>query len=188
MKTGIRKGIAALGVTAAVLTATATETSAAVVVRESSEFSDSGEDVVCGLAIEYDLVGRVDFMIREGRPGTPTEFWSWRISTENVLTNPENGKSIVVSNKINQRDVNATLIEDDVYLYRFQIAGQHSVVRDSNGRVVYRENGLLVFEVVFDHGAPQGERYLSFELVAERGFPGSLDDEELCAGFLELIG
>lgn len=188
MRQSIRRGVAAIGVAAAVLTATATEASAAVIFNEDFEVVDSGQDDVCGLLVEYDYVENVRIMIREGRPGTPTEFWSWHGSSREVITNPENGKFIVITGQTNGRDVSATLIEDETYRYRFQSAGQHFVVRDGDGRVVYRENGLRVFEGVFDHAAPQGERVLSFELVAERGFPGALDDDDLCAGFLELVG
>jgi hypothetical protein len=168
-----------------VLTVTSAATSAAIVVKDDFEITDSGEREVCGLPIEYDFEANVRVMIRQGPPGTPTEFWSWQGSFREVITNPENGEFIVITGRFNDRDVSATLIEDDTYLYRFQSAGSTFVVTDSDGKVVYRENGLRVFEVVFDHGAPEGERVLSFELVAERGFPGYIDD--LCAGFLELM-
>lgn len=185
MRQGIRRGIAAVGVAAAVLMATATETSAEIIEKEEFEFTDSGEREVCGLLIEYDVVEKGRVMIREGRPGTPTEFWAWQGTFREVLTNPENGKFIVITGRYNNRDVSATLVEGETYRYRFHIAGQPFVVTDSTGKVVYRENGLRVFDVYFDYARPEGQRFLGSEFVAQRGYPGHIDD--LCSGFLELM-
>lgn len=185
MRPGIRKGVAAIGVAAAVLTATATETSAKVIVREDFEIENSGPVEVCELPVfsEYSESGRVT--IRQGPPGTPTEFWSWQGSFREVLTNPENGKFIVITGRYNNRDVSATLVEGEIYRYRFHVAGQPFVVSDSTGKVVYRENGLVVFDVYFDYAQPEGQRFLGSEFVARRGSPGFIED--LCPGFLELM-
>lgn len=182
----IRRSLAATAVTTLVLiTTTAADTSAAVILQEHFESSDSGSTSVCGLDVDYERTGSVTVTIRQGPAGAPTEFWSWVGSFREVLTNPENGAFIIISGRFNNRDVRATLIQDDVYRYRVHSAGQGFVVENSDGKVVYRERGLLAYDVWFDHGAPEGERFLGAELVAERGFPGAVDD--LCPGFLALM-
>ncbi len=135
MRQGIRRGVAAVAVAAAVLTATATETTAKIIDREDYEFTDSGDAEVCGLPIDYDFADSGRLQIRQGRPGTPTEFWSVQGSSREVITNPVNDKFIVITSRYHQRDVRATLVEDETYRFRFQIAANRSSSATATARL-----------------------------------------------------
>jgi hypothetical protein len=95
---------------------------------------------------------------------------------------------MVIRGKGNFREVKATHVEGDIYRFRVQLAGQPFVIESGAGDVVYRERGLLVFDVLFDtfgDDEPGGEE-LSFDLVGVRGYSGFIDD--LCPLVTELIG
>lgn len=127
-------------------------------------------------------------MIRHDKPGSPAFFASNTYSFREVVTNPETGQWIVITSKGNFRQVRATQVDGDVHLFRTHEAGQPFAIEDSTGRVVYRESGLLVYEVLFDtlgDDEPGGDE-LSFDVVAVRGYPGALDD--VCPLIEDLLG
>jgi hypothetical protein len=159
-----------------------------IVEREPWSFADSFTDEFCGIDAEFDIEASGLVMIRADRPGSTAFLASNRFEYREVITNPETGTSLVIRGKGNFREVKATQVDGDVYRIRAQTAGQHFVIEDSNGKVVYRDRGLLVFEILFDtlgDDVPGGEE-LSFELVEMHGHPGYLDD--ICPLALDLIG
>lgn len=168
--------------------APATMALAQVVERERWSFRDSYTDEICGMEVEIDEEASGLFMIRADRPGSTAFFASNLFEYREVITNPATGAWLVVRGRGNFREVTATQVEGDVYRFRAQTAGQHFVIEDQNGKAVYRDRGLLVFEILFDtfgDDQPGGEE-LSFELVAMRGHPGYLDD--ICPIALDLLG
>jgi hypothetical protein len=161
---------------------------ARIVERDRWSFSDSFSDEVCGIEVEIDAEASGRFTIRAGRPGSPAFFASNVYEWREVVTNPENGEWLVLRGKGNFREVKATQLDGDVYRFRAQEAGQLFVIEDRDGRVVYRDRGLLVYEIVLDtlgDDVPGGEE-LSFEVVEMRGFPGYLDD--ICDLARDLLG
>jgi hypothetical protein len=159
-----------------------------IVEREPWSFADSFTDEFCGIETHFDVEGSGLVMIRADRPGSTAFLLSNLFEYREVITNPETGASLVTRGKGNFREVRATQVESDLYRIRAQTAGQHFVIEDSNGNVVYRDRGLLVFEILFDtlgDDEPGGQE-LSFELVEMRGHPGYLDD--ICPLALDLIG
>lgn len=161
---------------------------ARIVERERYSIEDSFTDEFCGIKAEFDVEGSGLFMIRADRTGSTAFLASDRYEYRDVITNPETGEWLVIRGRANFREVKATQVEGDIYRFRAQTAGQHFVIEDRDGNVVYRDRGLLVFEILFDtlgDDVPGGE-VLSFELVEIRGHPGYLDD--ICPLALDLIG
>jgi hypothetical protein len=173
---------------AAMSIASASAATSRIVERERYSYADSFSDEFCGIEVEVDVEGSGLFMIRADRPGSTAFLASNVFEYRDVITNPVTGEWLVLRGKGNFREVRATQVEGDVYRFRAQTAGQHFVIEDRNGDVVYRDRGLLVFEILFDtlgDDQPGGEE-LSFELVEIRGHPGYLDD--ICPLVVDLIG
>jgi hypothetical protein len=182
-----RTTVVAALVTMMLLASTAAAT-ARIVERERWSFDESFDEEFCGIDTEVDVAGSGLFMLRADRPGSTAFLVSNVFEYRETITNPATGEWLVIRGKVNFRDVKATHVEGDIYRFRAQTAGQHFVIEDRHGKVVYRDRGLLVFEVLFDtlgDDEPGGEE-LSFELVEMRGHPGYLDD--ICDLALDLIG
>lgn len=188
MKQRTRRMLTVLVTGVALLLGTASLALASIVDRIHYSFTDSFTDEACGIEVEVELEGRGVFMVRQDKPGSPAFFASNNYSFREVVTNPQTGQWIVVTRKGNFREVKATHVDGDVYLFRAHESGQPFVIEDSSGRVVYRERGLLVYEILFDtlgDDEPGGEE-LNFDLVAVRGFPGAVDD--VCPIVQDLLG
>jgi hypothetical protein len=161
---------------------------AQIVERERWSIADSFTEEFCGIEADFDVEGSGLFMIRADRAGSTAFLSSNLFEYRETITNPATGASLVIRGKVHFREVKATQVAGDIYRFRAQTAGQHFVIEDQDGKVVYRDRGLLVFEIVFDtfgDDVPGGEE-LSFELVEMRGHPGFL--ENICPLALDLIG
>ena len=180
--------LAVLATAMALLVGSASAALATIVERIHYSFTDSFTEEVCGIEVEGETEGRGVFMIRQEKPGSPAFLASNNYSFRDVLTNPANGRWITITAKGNFREIKATQVEGSVYRFRAHEAGQPFTISDSTGRVVYRDSGLLVFDILFDtlgDDAPGGEE-LSFDVVAMRGFPGFIDD--VCPLIEDLLG
>jgi hypothetical protein len=172
---------------AGLLLGTAPAALAGMVEREQWSFSESFTDDFCGLDAEFEVEAHGQYMIRADKPGSSAFLFSNVFEWRDVITNPETGAWIVIRGRENHREVKATHVEGDIYRFRVQLAGQHFVIENSDGEVVYRNRGLLVFDQLFDtlgDDEPGGEE-LSWELVEMRGHPGYLDD--ICPLALDLL-
>jgi hypothetical protein len=161
---------------------------ATMVERERYSFTEEFTEEFCGIQADVDLEASGRVAIRADRPGSTAFLFSDLFDYREVITNPATGDWLVIRGKGNFREVKATQVEGDVYRFRAQTAGQHFVIEDRHGKVVYRDRGLLVFEILFDtlgDDVPGGEE-LSFEMVEMRGHPGYLDD--ICPLARDLIG
>jgi hypothetical protein len=184
----ILRGFAVLVAVPALLLGMASLTLANVVERDRYSFSDSFTDEDCGITVDVAVEASGVLMIRQDKPGSTAFLLSNVFQFREVITNSENGKSMVIRGKGNFREVRATHVEGDIYRFRAQLAGQPFVIESAAGDVVYRERGLLVFDVLFDtfgDDEPGGEE-ISFDVVGVRGYPGFIDD--LCPLVTELIG
>jgi hypothetical protein len=173
-------GLLALGQVSAAL--------ARIVERDRYTFTDEWTDEICGIDVEIEHEASGVFMIRsdskDPRPFYGSDVFEYRT----VVTNPANGKWAVERGRGNFRELRATHVEDDIFLFRAQLTGHHFIIENSDGEVVYRERGRLVFEILFDtlgDDVPGGE-FLGGELVEIRGHPGWIDD--LCPLAHELLG
>ena len=168
--------------------ASATTATAKIVERDRWAFIDAFSDEYCGIEVDFDVAASGRVMVRADRPGSTAFLATNQFEWREVITNPENGKSLTQRGKVNYREVKATPVGDGVYLFRAHSPGQPFVIENQAGKVVYRESGLLIFEILYDtfgDDQPGGEE-LSFEMVGMRGYPGALDD--VCGVVHDLIG
>lgn len=182
------RGMAVLVTAVTLLLGSASLTLAKVVERDRYSFTDSFTGEECGIVVEVESEVSGVFMLRRDKQNSPAFLLSDVFEYREVVTNPETGNWLVVRGKGNFREVKATQVDGDIYHFRAQLAGQHFVIENADGQVVYRDRGLLVFDVLFDtlgDDVPGGEE-LSFELAAVRGHPGFIDD--LCPLIHDLLG
>jgi hypothetical protein len=180
---------------AMVLVGWASTADARIVERGEYSFSDSFTDELCGdtaagpltVEVEAEYAGR--FQVRGDIPGSTAYLSATLSEFREVITNPETGKWLVVRGRTNSRDVTSTHVEGDIYRYRVQAAGQPFVVEDSNGKVVLRESGLLVYELVWETLSvdPYRGQLIDFEFVSAHGrFPA--EEDVFCQTVVALIG
>ncbi|MQA64119.1 MAG: hypothetical protein GEU86_22290 [Actinophytocola sp.] len=192
MTSRIMRSVAVLAAAAAVTVGLATQAHAAIVDRGS--WSESGTDSFddCGFVVDVQWSDPGSWKIQSRQPGSEAFYGSFAAEYRDVLTNPETGVWMVVYGKYTFREIKATHVEGDIYQFRQHTAGVPIVVEDSDGNVVLRDRGLVVWEQVFDtfgDGEPSGEP-ISFELVSTHDPHPELymTDEERCAKIAELIG
>jgi hypothetical protein len=172
---------------AGLLLASAPTASAQGVEREPWVYADTFTEDLCGTEVVIDVEAQGTFTIRQQRPGSPA-FLAANVSQfREVITDPETGTWFVIRGRESAREVTATHIEGDVYLFRQHFAGQRFVIEDRHGKVVYRDRGLVVADLVFDTLGDDaaGGVELSFEIVERRGHPGYLED--ICPIVQELL-
>lgn len=188
------QGMAVLVAALALMLAVAPAAHATIV--DSGSGSDSGEGSFddCGFVIDDAATVSWRYWIRaDGKEDSAQAFFgNVQIEHRAVFTNHETGDWFVIRGHFTLKDVKATLVEGDVYRFRQQQAGQPVVVEDSDGRVVLRDRGVVVWDQLFDtlgDNQPGGEE-LSAEVTGVHGpHPGlGLGDEGFCELATELIG
>lgn len=157
---------------------------AAVVVHETfggtQEFSFDG----CGFTIDAVDTSHGSYVARSSDLGWNLE--QFVVHGRATYTNPETGAWFSLRADTNRREVDAKMVGDDVLEVTVRQAGAPFTARDSSGRVVVRDKGLLVFRVQFDVSSGEPD-YLGEEFVADRGdHPGYFLD--FCDLATDLIG
>jgi hypothetical protein len=184
----VLRGSIAGAIFGALILSLALPAQAKIVERERYSFSETSMVEECGLDLISEFSTSGVFKIRADKKDSTAFFGHDNFSFREVLTNPETGKWLVIRGKGNFKEVKATHVEGDVFLFRQHLAGQPFVIESSEGNVVLRERGLVVWEVLFDtlgDDVPGGE-ILEIELVAVRGHPDGFD-EDICPIVLELL-
>lgn len=162
---------------------------------DRGEFSptETGSFDDCGFQIDSVLVESGRFWVRaEGKESTSQAFFGTvQLQTHEVLTNAETGDWFVVRSHSTFKDVKATHAEGDIYRFRQHESGQPFVVENSDGKVVVRDRGLIVWDQLFDtlgDNEPGGEE-LDITVTAIHGpHPGFAEEFDFCALAQELIG
>lgn len=154
---------------------------------------DSGSFDDCGFTITY--VDRLTgtYAVKDSTPKTGGQYFrvQQRASYAGTFTNPSTGAFFTETWHTTFKELPGTVISADgnVVTYRTHESGVWDVIRDSSGKVRYRNTGNLVFEYVYDTGgdaAPGGE-ILSEEFIRTSGRWDSFD-ADFCAIADELIG
>jgi hypothetical protein len=132
---------------AAVLTALVVPVSALAakpVERFHDNFTDTFSDELCGIPVDGVAVGVDTFVLYADDSFKETA------SVRVTVTNPENGKSIVISNA---DQVTGTALVDEVagtVTFVMTFKGLPEKIQTANGRVLLRDAGIAVFTDVFD--------------------------------------
>jgi hypothetical protein len=167
---------------------------ATVVDRGTFAGSELGvPEEVCGIALIRDSTFSGSFRIRVDKAsGGQAFFQRMTFEYRDVFRNPANGASMTFEGKSLTNELTATQVSGNVYSFTTIEAGQPFVVRDSAGRVVLRDRGVIRHRVLFDtlgDGMPGGIT-LDDTIVGVGGpHPGAdQSEEEFCAMVEALVG
>lgn len=183
---------AAAAALAAVTALAASPANAEVHDHFSFHFSAEESFDDCGFTIDDDLTFDGQNVIRTVK-GTQTLFFaSLTLRTEEVLTNPENGRWFrVTSSEHTKEGGPVTEVSPGVYTYTVREVGTPITIWDSEGHKVVSDHGSIVSEVTFDttgDDVPGGE-LLGEDVVSVSGPHPLFDDGGLfCQVANDLIG
>src|SRR5215210_1807170 len=108
-------------------------------------FTDSFSEEICGIEVDVDLVVTDNFFLYAD--GTFKDTSSFRAT----YTNPENGKSVVVSSA-GQVTGPPPIIDEEAGTITFLTSykGLPEKIQTANGRVLLRDAGIITFADTFD--------------------------------------
>jgi hypothetical protein len=172
--TFVRALVAALITVFAVLPGTAS--GAKPVEQFHDHFTDSFSDEICGIAVDVDLVVTDNFFLYAD--GTFKDTSSFRAT----FTNPENGKSVVVSSA-GQVTGPPPIVDEEAGTITFLVSfkGLPEKIQTAQGPVRLRDAGVITFADTFD--LETGE-FISSETIVKGPHPEADSDFTL---FCEVI-
>jgi hypothetical protein len=173
--TFMRTLVAALITVFAVLPGTAS--AAEPVAQFHDHFTDSFSDEICGIAVDVDLVVTDNFFLYADGTSKDTS------SIRSTFTNPENGKSVVVSSA-GQVAGPPPVIDEEAGTITFltSFKGLPEKIQTARGPVLLRDAGIITFADTFD--LETGEFISSETIVAHGPHPEADSDFTL---FCEVI-
>jgi hypothetical protein len=141
--------------------------------REHYSVTDSFSFSDCGFPIDVQVTLSGLFMLKEGHHGDPTPYYFDNYNIHYVLTNPANGKWVIVDRNGLYKDVHITHVEGTIYRFESIDVGQPNVIRDMDGNVLIRESGLLKYQFTVDTKGDnilENDEFLTdFEVIAANG-------------------
>jgi hypothetical protein len=164
--TFVRTLVAALITVFAVLPGTAS--AAKPVAQFHDHFTDSFSDEICGIAVDVDLVVSDNFFLYADGTSKDTS------SVRATFTNPENGKSVVVSNA-GQIAGPPPVIDEEAGTITFlnSFKGLPEKIQTAHGPVLLRDAGVITFADTFD--LETGE-FISSETIVHGPHPEADSD------------
>jgi hypothetical protein len=190
---GFRRCIAtAAALALAVLASAAAPAHAQVINREHFAFSFSEETELCGIAVQQDTEVSGTAHERVGKRTADSAFFAHvTYQYTDTFTNPATGEFLVIEGHALFQDIRATRVEGTVFQFTSVEAGQVVVLRDSSGRVVLRDRGVIRSTLLFDtlgDDTPGGEEVGERLTVRLAGRHPSFDEDAFCAAVEDLIG
>lgn len=181
-----RRTIARTAVIAAVLAvAVATPADAALYSHDRFDFTFAETFDECGITIDHTAQGHGGFTIRTIK-GTDEAYLGWQqLSAVDTFTNPANRHFFTVSTKSVFRETSGTQVEGDIWSFESKTSGASFTVRDSSGRVLYRDSGTIRMVTTYDllgDGQPGGEQIGDPVITA---LNGRFTEVDFCA---DLVG
>jgi hypothetical protein len=124
-------------------------------------FTESFSDEICGIPVEIDIVVTDNFFVYADESFKDTS------SVMTTFTNPENGKSVVVSSA-GQISGPAPIVDEEAGTITFltSFKGLPEKIQTANGRVLLRDAGIITFADTFD--LETGE-FISSEITVNKG-------------------
>jgi hypothetical protein len=145
--------------------------------RPYDHFTDSFSDEICGIAVDVDLVVTDNFFLYADGTSKDTS------SVRSTFTNPENGKSVVVSNA-GQIAVPPPVIDEDAGTITFltSFKGLPEKIQTAHGPVLLRDAGVITFADTFD--LETGDLISSETIVVHGPHPEADSDFTLFCGVI----
>ncbi|MGI8658248.1 MAG: hypothetical protein ACR2K4_05690 [Candidatus Limnocylindria bacterium] len=126
---------------------------AAGAIFERGTFTDTGTDAyTCGeteFSVSWEASGR--YHLRTGKGDLDSFFFQHvNVAFHEVHTNLDTGETLTVSGRFLDKEIRATRVEGTVFEVTRIVAGQPFTVRDSDGRLLLRDRGVVVVTYLFD--------------------------------------
>ena len=161
---------------------------AVVTDREHYSFTDSFQDVICGVEVRHDTEDSGIAHIRVGKNGLASAFFGINnYEGKSTLTNEANGNFLTIEHNGNIVDTTGKRVSGTVFKFTTLEAGQPIVIRDMTGQVVSRDAGVIRETYLFDTLGDDtlGGLYLEQLGLLVKGphplLPGYFDEEAFCA-------
>jgi hypothetical protein len=132
-------------------------------------FTESFSDEICGIPVDVDLVVTDNFFLYADDSFKDTSSFS------STLTNPTNGKSVVISSA-GLVSGPAPLVDEEAGTITFftSFKGLPEKIQTANGRVLLRDAGFVTFADTFD--LETGD-FISSEITVNKGPHPELDSD-----------
>ena len=155
--------------------------------------SYSNDFEICGIPVRVDGEDRGMFNIRVGKGQLDTFFFEHTVERyAETITNPANGKYFTTSGQHVIQEMRARRVEGSIFQVTSNEAGMPLVLRDSSGKVVLRDRGVISTTILFDTGGdhiPGGDIVDVLDVLVAGPHPDFfMQDAERCARVHSLIG
>jgi hypothetical protein len=132
-------------------------------------FTESFSDEICGIPVDVTLVATDNFFLYADESFKDTS------SFRSTLTNPVNGKSVVISSA-GLVSGPAPIVDEEAGTITFltSFKGLPEKIQTANGRVLLRDAGFVTFADTFD--LETGE-FISSEIIVNKGPHPDLDSD-----------
>lgn len=126
-----------------------------------AHFTDSFSEEICGIPVDTEIVVTDNFFLYADESFKDTS------SVKGTVTNPENGKSVVLSNAGQISGPPPTVDEEaGTITFVTSFKGLPEKIQTAGGAVLVRDAGIITFSETFD--LETGE-FLSFEILVNKG-------------------
>jgi hypothetical protein len=166
---------------------------AQVILHEKFADSFSNDSELCGIPVHTDFEFSGVTHLRVGTGDLDSAFFLLlRIQTTETITNPANGKFLVIEGNNLLHDTKATPTGGSVFQFTSVEAGQPFVLRDMTGAVVLRNRGVIRTTILFDtlgDDTPGGVTLEELDVSVAGPHPEFfMDEDDFCALVQDLIG
>jgi hypothetical protein len=189
----VRRCVATAGVLALAAMALALPAPADVINHERFGDSFSDDFELCGIPVHTDGEVSGFFHQRVGKGDRDTAFFAHiNYTTAETITNPANGKFLVIEGHAVVQQTTATRLEGTIFEFSDVTAGQPFVLRDMSGAVVLRNRGAVRGTILFDTLGDDTPGGVVLEVISVR-ISGphpelEMDEDAFCAVVQNLIG
>jgi hypothetical protein len=159
-----------------------------VIDHEHFSFTDSFQDVICGVSVRHDVLVSGVAHLRVGKGDLASAFLSIdKHRVVETLTNEANGNIVRIEHNEVRHDVQATHVSGSIFMFTTIFAGQPILIRDMTGQVVSRDRGVIRQTYLFDtlgDDTPGGLELEQLGLLVSGPhplLPGVFDEEAFCA-------
>ena len=190
---GVQRCVAAAGALLLVLLAWALPAPADVINHQRFADSFSDDDELCGIPVHIDGEESGFFHQRVGNGDLNTLFFAHiNVTTTETITNPANGKFLVIESHAVIQQTRATRVEGTIFRVSDVTAGQPFILKDMSGRVVLRNRGAIRGTILFDtlgDDTPGGVLLEVIDVRISGPHPElEMDEDAFCATVQDLLG
>jgi hypothetical protein len=133
----------------------------------SGQFDETLDEVVCGVPVTTHSVGRFSFLVKE-IPGNSLPLFQEAHSFRVTWTKAD-GDSLNLFVAGLSNDVSIVQNEDGTTTFTFAESGIPEMIRDSEGNVVTKDVGRIVFADTWDLSDPENPIFISGGVVSVAG-------------------